>query len=87
MSQQRLKLTDYFSTTDLALAAAISLFFPLEAINATSSYKSEFLFKRIDDLDRLVEAYWKGELKVEPRAYFNQLKAIKSRLYSERRDL
>ncbi len=46
-----------------------------------------FVFVRIIQmnrkLDELLEVYWKRELKVEPQTYFNQLKAIKARLYSE----
>jgi len=83
MSQENLKLKDYYSTSDLALATAISLWFPIEAIDKTNPHKAIFLFKRNEELDRLLEAFWRRELKVEPQAYFNQLKLIKSRLYSE----
>lgn len=80
----RLRVDDYFSTSDLALAGAIALYFPLEAIDKTQNqYKAQFLFKRDRSLDKLVEAYWRGELKVEPQTYFNQLKNIKARLYSD----
>ena len=82
--KKRLKLNNYYSTSDLALATAISLWFPIEAIDKTTDpHKAIFLFKRNENLDRLIEAYWRRELKVEPQAYFNQLKLIKSRLYSE----
>ena len=81
----RLHINDYYSTTDLALATAISLFFPIEAIDKTSnSYKAQFLFRRSKELDQLVEAVWKNELKVPPLAYFSQLKNIKARLYASR---
>jgi len=82
---ERLNINDYYSTTDLALATAISLFFPIEAIDKTSnSYKAQFLFHRSKELDQLVEAVWKNELKVSPLAYFSQLKNIKARLYASR---
>lgn len=82
---ERLSLNDYYSTTDLALATAISLFFPIEVIDKTSnSYKAQFLFRRSKELDQLVEAVWKNELKVSPLAYFSQLKNIKARLYASR---
>jgi hypothetical protein len=80
---KRLKINDYYSTSDLALATALSLWFPVEAIDKTNPHKAIFLFKRNEELDQLLEAFWRRELKVEPQAYFNQLKAIKSRLYSE----
>jgi hypothetical protein len=73
---------NYYSTSDLALSAAISLWYPLESIDKTNPQKVTFLFKRDDELDQLVEAFWRGSLKVDPQAYFNQLKAIKSRIYA-----
>ena len=74
---------DYYATSDLSLATCISLFYPLESIDKKNPYKAEFLFKRDDSIDKLIEAYWKRELKVEPQAFFAQLKFIKSRLYSQ----
>ena len=84
MTQENLSLNDYYSTPDLALAAAISLWYPIETIDRTNSSKAHFLFKRDENLDRLVETFWKQELRIEPQAYFSQLKIIKSRLYGER---
>jgi hypothetical protein len=84
MNQENLKLKDFYATSDLALATAISLWLPLEAIDKTNPTKAVFLFKRDENLDQLIEAYWRRELKVEPQAYFAQLKAIKARLYGER---
>ena len=71
---------DFYSTSDLALAAVVFLFYPLEAID-NQNPRARFLFKREADLDKLIEEYWRGELKVEPKAYFNALRTIKSRLY------
>lgn len=85
MTQERLKLNDYYSTSDLALASLISLYYPLEAIDKTQNpYKAQFIFKKEEKLNELIELYWKGEIRVEPQTYFNQLKNIKARLYSER---
>jgi len=79
-----LKQNDFYNTSDLALATIISLYYPLEVINRQNPNKAEFVFKRDDSLDKLIESYWRGELKVEPQMYFNQLKIIKARLYGER---
>ncbi len=75
---------DYYSTSDLSMTAALSLFFPLEGIDRRNPHKAEFLFKRDDQLDKFIESYWRGEMKVSPQAYFYQLKLIKTRLYEER---
>lgn len=83
MTQENLKVNDYYSTPDLALATVISLSYPVEAIDRQNPHKALFLFKREPGLDQLVEAYWRKELKVEPQDYFSQLKNLKARLYGE----
>ena len=84
MIQENLKLKDYFSTSDLNLATTISLWYPIDIIDHTNPRKATFLFKKNENLDELLESYWRRELKIEPQAYFNQLKAVKARLYGER---
>ncbi len=84
MKQEYLDVNDYYATSDLALAAALSLHYLIEAIDRQNPQKAQFLFKRDENLNQLIETYWKGELRVNPVAYFNQLKTIKSRLYEER---
>lgn len=83
MTQENLKVNDYYSTPDLALATVLSLSFPIEAIDKQNPHKALFLFKREQGLDHLIEAYWRRELTVEPQAFFGQLKNIKARLYAE----
>ena len=76
-------MNEYYSTPDLSLAAALSLWYPIEVIDKTNPTKAQFLFKREPQLEKFVESFWKRELKIEPVAYFSQLKIIKSRLYGE----
>ena len=75
---------NHYQTSDIALATIISLSHPLIRITPQSSGKSLFIFKRSKELEKLVEDYWSGILKIEPKVYFNQLKTIKTRLYSEK---
>jgi len=76
---------EYYKTSDLALAAAISIWYPLDAIDKTENpHKAAFLFRRDEQLDNFVESYWRGELKVNPQMYFNTLKNLKARLYENR---
>ncbi len=83
MKQENSNPNDYYSTSDLGLATTISLWFPVDSIDRQNPRKATFIFKQNVKLNELLESYWKRELKVEPQAYFNQLKAIKARLYSE----
>lgn len=78
-----IKTGNSYSTRDLALAAALSIWFPIEEIDKTNPKRAEFLFERCSSLDQILETYWRRELKVEPQAYFHQLKIIKSRLYEK----
>jgi hypothetical protein len=83
ISNQLLNQKDMYQTADLALAAAIFLFYPLETIDKQNSRKALFIFERKDGLDELVERYWRGELVADLQAYFNALRVIKARLYGE----
>ena len=74
---------NFYRTHDLAIATAISLSYPIEAIDRQNPRRAEFLFRRNDNLDALIESYWRSELKVDPQSYFNQLRLIKARLYNE----
>ena len=78
-----IKHEDYYSTTDLSLASALSLFIPIELIDKSNPHKAEFLFIREKGLDKLIENYWSNKLQVSPLAFFQQLKINKSRLYAK----
>jgi hypothetical protein len=83
MTTQRLQTDDYYSTSDLNLACVISLYFPLWVVDRTIPSKAEFIFKREEGLDKLVESFWRREIRIEPQAYFNQLRILKARLHGE----
>lgn len=73
---------DFFSTSDLCLSACLlCLGFKLDTIEK-SQPKSTFIFLRTEGLDKVIQAFWGGEVRVEPKAFFNCLKELKSRLYS-----
>lgn len=74
-----------FSTSDLALATALSLWQKVEDIDRSNPRKALFIFMRTEELEKLIDAYFRDELTVSPQAYFNQMRAIKARLYSEER--
>lgn len=83
MTQEESK--SLYKTSDLALAATISLQFPIDFIDKTSNpRKAIFLFKQSKGLDKLIDSYWRDEARVNPRAYFDKLRSIKSRLYAGR---
>jgi hypothetical protein len=76
-------IEDTYITSDLALAATISIWYPLQSIKKDNPRRAEFVFLRDKNLDGLIERYWSGELQVSPQDYFFHIKQIKSRLYEE----
>ena len=76
-----------FNTTDLHLAVAISLSYPLISIeNNPFTNRSSFIFAREEGLDELVQQYWQNEMLVSPQQYAAQLRLLKTRLYESRRN-
>jgi len=76
-------MNDLFSTEDFQLASALHFFgYMVEEIDKTNPGRAIFTFKRDELLDGLVQAFWKGQTKVEPIAYSNAQKSLKSRLYN-----
>lgn len=73
----------YFKTSDLALAATLSLFIPIESIDRSDSSRVEFQFLTNKTTEKLINQYWKGELTVEPKQFFNQLRTLKARIYDK----
>lgn len=45
--------------------------------------KAKFLFRNSEALQELIDKFYRGELRIEPMKYFNELRTIKARLYSE----
>jgi len=82
MKRSIAKETKFYRTNDLALATLISLYHPVESIDFENPRKAFFLFLRDEKLDQLVEDYWRGSISVEPKNYFDQLRQLKSRIYS-----
>jgi len=73
----------FYRTHDLAAIVTITLFMPFDSIDRQNPRRIEFLFRRGEELEEILEKYWRGEIRVEPKQFFSQLKIIKSRLYSE----
>ncbi len=72
----------FYKTSDLALTATLSLYFPIRTIDRGNPGKVVFLFDLTDDLNAFINRFWRGEITVEPQTFFNQLKTIKTRIYA-----
>ena len=72
----------YFSS-DLSLVAALSLWYPIESVDKSNGRRVTFSFERTPELLESVAAYYRGELQIDPRVFFDHLKAVKTRLYAQ----
>jgi hypothetical protein len=70
-----------YQTADLSCAATLSLFFPIEEIDKSNPRRAFFSFAQTDKFDKVLSQFQRGELKVEPRAFFDAIKNLKTRLY------
>ena len=71
-------------TADLALAGFLYLFFPLERIDKRKGdKKAYFVFEKTEQVETLIEDFWKGQARVDPAVYFQALRSVKARLYGE----
>jgi len=76
--------TSFYKTSDLALVALLSLSFPIKEIDSSDTKRVSFIFESSNALNEQIQAYWLKMLRVEPQEYFNQLKNIKTRIYSNK---
>lgn len=75
---------NYFYTYDLgASAALIHLGFDLVSLDREDPKKIQFIFRRDSLIDEAVKEYWSDSLSVGARGFFDTIKMLKNRLYSE----
>lgn len=76
--------TEHYLTNDLGLAAAlVSCGHILEELDRSDRKKVQFIFCQSKELNSDANDYWSDRLSVSGRAFFNNLKMLKNRIYSE----
>jgi len=74
----------YFCTYDLGCSAAlISAGFELISLDKENRRKVQFIFQRENGIEKVVNDYWADSLRVKTRTFFNNVKMLKNRIYSE----
>jgi len=71
----------YFKTSDLSLATTLSLSYPIRGVDRTNPQRVKFIFEKTKGLEELIDAFWQDKVKVSPRLYHYQLRAMKVKLY------
>ena len=75
---------NYFYTFDLGCSAAlISAGFELVSLDKANPRKVQFIFHREIGIEKVVDDYWADRLEVKARAFFDNVKMLKNRIYSE----
>ena len=70
-----------FVTEDFPLGITlITLGFHLSHISKSTSKRLSFHFRRDEGLDGSVQAFWRNEIKVEPKHFYLNQKLLKSRI-------
>lgn len=72
----------FYKTSDLGLVTTLSLHFPVITIDRNNPNKVLFVFDQTSELNDFVNKYWRSEIVVEPQTFTNQIKNIKTRIYS-----
>lgn len=73
-----------FTTYDLGTAAALLCSdFVLLSLDRTNPRRVLFVFKRKKRIEDTANAYFADRLKLNARSFFDQLKALKNRLYGD----
>lgn len=84
MTRQKLNTSDHYFTYDLGCSSAlICADFELVSLDKTNPRKVQFIFKREDGIEKVVDNYWADRLEVKARTYFDNIKMLKNRIYSE----
>jgi hypothetical protein len=72
-----------FITYDIGLAAAlVTLGYTLWDMDKTNLRKSQFIFKRDEHIDKMINDYWDSKLILPARSLLDNQKMLKNRLYS-----
>jgi hypothetical protein len=73
---------DYFRTSDLALTATLRCYnYQIAEIEKINPVKAVFCIEKDEKIDDIVRSYWSHQLLVEPTAFFNYQKELKTRIY------
>ena len=73
-----------FQTNDLGLASALqALSIKLLYIDRTNPKRATFCYELTSRTQDIVDAFWDNRLPIDAGTYFQSIKQVKDRLYSE----
>lgn len=79
----RINQQDFITTYDLGISSALlSANFELISMDKTNPKKVQFIFRRETGIEKVVDDYFADKLKIKARTFFDNIKAIKNKMYS-----
>lgn len=71
-----------YQTSDIDLVAALSLFSPIVQVQRSGTHQMRviFYFEATDEVTEYVARYRRREALVEPKAYYYQLRDVRSQI-------
>ena len=73
-----------FTTYDLGVSTALLCAgFELLTVEKDNPRKALFIFRKEDGIEDIADRYFSDRLEVKARSFFDHLKALKNKLYSE----
>ena len=73
-----------FTTYDLGVSTALLCAdFELLSVDKENPRKALFIFKKTNSIESVANQYFSDRLEVKARSFFDHLKALKNKLYSE----
>ncbi len=76
--------SQHLYTFDLGAAASLTTAgFELVSLDKSNPKKVQFIFRREIGIEKVVDNYWADRLEVKARTFFDNIKMLKNRIYSE----
>lgn len=74
----------FFNTFDLGAAASlVTADFELVTLDKSNPRKVQFIFRWTDGIEKIADEYWADKLEIKARSFFDNIKMLKNRIYSE----
>ena len=82
--EQILPLNEVMAVSDLGCAAALATAgFELLALDRENPRKIKFVFRRETGIEKVADDFWSDRLEQKSRSFWDNIKNLKNRLYSE----
>ena len=81
--EETTSIDEVFATTDLGIAAALlTAEFELLNLDKSDPRKVKFVFSRADGISKVADDFWSNRLEQRVRSFWDNIKVLKNRLYS-----